>query len=87
MPLKPCYKIVSPPEDLREGKPVVPSEFAVHFDQVFESRAQTRRTLLLTGGVRAEFCPHGLSNVQTIDAASPGTVIHLAAGKILTINF
>ncbi len=39
MKLKPWYKVVTPREDLREGKPLDASEFAVHLDQVRESRA------------------------------------------------
>ena len=39
MPLKPWYKVVTPREDLREGKPLDASEFAVHLDQVREGRA------------------------------------------------
>ena len=39
MSLKPWYKIVTPREDLREGKPLDASEFAVHLDQVREGRA------------------------------------------------
>jgi hypothetical protein len=39
MPMKPWYKIVTPREDLREGKPLDASEFAVHLDQVREGRA------------------------------------------------
>lgn len=39
MALKPWYKIVTPREDLREGKPLDASEFAVHLDQVREGRA------------------------------------------------
>ncbi len=39
MPLKPWYKIVTPREDLREGKPLDASEFAVHLDQVREGSA------------------------------------------------
>lgn len=34
MPLKPWYKTVTPRKDLREGKPLDASEFAVHLDQV-----------------------------------------------------
>src|SRR5882724_4457236 len=34
MPLKPWYKVVSAREDLREGKPLDASEFAVHLDDV-----------------------------------------------------
>ena len=38
--LKPWYKVVTPREDLREGKPLDASEFAVHLDQVREGRAK-----------------------------------------------
>jgi hypothetical protein len=38
MALKPWYKLVTPREDLREGKPLDASEFAVHLDHV---RAKT----------------------------------------------
>lgn len=34
MPLKPWYKVATPREDLREGKPLDASEFAVHLDDV-----------------------------------------------------
>lgn len=37
--LQPWYKVVTPREDLREGKPLDASEFAVHLDQVREGRA------------------------------------------------
>ncbi|MEA1991061.1 MAG: hypothetical protein U9N58_02550 [Thermodesulfobacteriota bacterium] len=37
--LKPWYKVVTPSEDLREGKPLDASEFAVHLDQVRDGRA------------------------------------------------
>ena len=37
--LKPWYKIVTPREDLREGRPMDASEFAVHLDQVRDGRA------------------------------------------------
>src|SRR5437870_908919 len=39
MSLKPWYKVVTPREDLREGKPLDASEFAIHLDQVREGRA------------------------------------------------
>ena len=39
MPLKPWYKVVTPREDLRQGKPLDAAEFAVHLDQVREGRA------------------------------------------------
>ena len=41
MALKPWYKVVSPREDLREGKPLDASEFAVHLEQVRDGRAPT----------------------------------------------
>ncbi len=34
MPTKPWYQVVTPREDLREGRPLDASEFAVHLDQV-----------------------------------------------------
>ena len=34
MALKPWYDVVKPREDLREGKPLDASEFAVHLDKV-----------------------------------------------------
>jgi len=37
--LKPWFHVVQPREDLREGKPLDASEFAVHLDQVRDSRA------------------------------------------------
>lgn len=39
MALKPWYKVVTPREDLREGKPLDASEFAVHLDHVRDRRA------------------------------------------------
>jgi len=37
--LKPWHKVATPREDLREGKPLDASEFAVHLDQVRDGRA------------------------------------------------
>src|SRR5436309_30275 len=37
--MKPWYKIVTPRKDLREGKALDASEFAVHLDQVREGKA------------------------------------------------
>ncbi len=37
--LQPWYKVVTPREDLREGKPLDASEFAVHLDQVRKGMA------------------------------------------------
>jgi predicted AAA+ superfamily ATPase len=39
MPLKPWYKVITPREDLREGKPLDAAEFAVRLDQVREGIA------------------------------------------------
>ncbi|RCK78428.1 MAG: putative ATPase (AAA+ superfamily) [Candidatus Ozemobacter sibiricus] len=39
MSLKPWYKVLTPREDLREGRPLDASEFAVHLDQVRDGRA------------------------------------------------
>ncbi len=39
MALKPWYKVVTPREDLREGKPLDASEFAVHLDHVRDGKA------------------------------------------------
>ena len=39
MAVKPWYKVATPREDLREGKPLDASEFAVHLDQIREGRA------------------------------------------------
>src|ERR1700729_3288361 len=36
---KPWYRVVTPREDLREGRPMDASEFAVHLDQVRDGRA------------------------------------------------
>lgn len=39
MGLTPWYKVVTPREDLREGRPLDAAEFAVHLDQVRDHRA------------------------------------------------
>ncbi len=39
MALKPWYDVVKPREDLRDGKPLDASEFAVHLDRVRDGRA------------------------------------------------
>ncbi len=41
MALKPWYKVATPREDLREGRPLDAAEFAVHLDQVRDGRAPT----------------------------------------------
>jgi predicted AAA+ superfamily ATPase len=39
MALKPWYKVIEPREDLRDGRPLDASEFAVHLDKVREGTA------------------------------------------------
>lgn len=39
MAMKPWYKVITPREDLREGRPLDASEFAVHLDQVRDGKA------------------------------------------------
>src|SRR5262245_295391 len=39
MALKPWYTVITPREDLRSGKPLDASEFAVHLDQVRDGSA------------------------------------------------
>lgn len=39
MGLKPWYKVVTPREDLRDGRPIDASEFAVHLDHVRDGKA------------------------------------------------
>lgn len=39
MSMKPWYKVITPREDLRDGKPLDASEFAVHLDHVRDGRA------------------------------------------------
>jgi len=56
MPLKPWYKVVTPREDLREGKPLDASEFAVHLDQVRDGRAPAVYQRLTLGPVHVRSC-------------------------------
>ena len=39
MALQPWYKVITPREDLREGRPLDASEFAVHLDKVRDNKA------------------------------------------------
>ena len=38
MAMKPWYKVITPREDLRDGKPLDASEFAVHLDHVRDKK-------------------------------------------------
>ena len=44
MKLKPWYKVVTPREDLREGKPMDAAQFAVHLDRVQDGTATKEYT-------------------------------------------
>ena len=48
--LKPWYRVVTPREDLREGKPLDASEFAVHLDQVRDGRTEVLKSFLVEEG-------------------------------------
>jgi hypothetical protein len=49
--LKPWYRVISPREDLRQGKPLDASKFAIHLDQVRDGRAAADYQ-------KYERCPH-----------------------------
>ena len=54
MPIsKPWYKVVTPREDLREGKPLDASEFAVHLDQVRDGTRPDRSIRTRSGSSSA----------------------------------
>ncbi len=89
--IKPWYKIVTPREDLREGKPLDASEFAVHLDQVRDDRAAEvyqnpekffERTYLTTNltGLAAEVVRR-LSSEQTETSAVFNLATQFGGGK------
>src|SRR5438105_11148179 len=91
MPLKPWYKVVTPREDLREGKPLDASEFAVHLDQVRDGRANAdyqnpvrffERTFLTTNlrGLAAEALRR-LSGEKTATSAVFNMATQFGGGK------
>ena len=91
MALKPWYKVVTPREDLREGKPLDASEFAVHLDQVRDGRAPAvyqdperflERTFLTKGltGVAAEVLRR-LSGEKTETSAVFNMTTQFGGGK------
>ena len=80
MPLKPWYKVVTPREDLREGKPLDASEFAVHLDDgavkdVYSFTAGPAITALVkwqidtVGCYAADF--HGSHSILALEAPNP----------------
>jgi len=91
MALKPWYKVVTPREDLRDGKPLDASEFAVHLDQVRDGRAPAvyqkperffERTYLTKGltGVAAEVLRR-LSGERTETSAVFNLTTQFGGGK------
>lgn len=91
MPLKPWHKVVTPREDLRDGKPLDASEFAVHLDQVRDGRAPAvyqkperffERTYLTKGltGVAAEVLRR-LSGEKTATSAVFNMTTQFGGGK------
>ena len=91
MALKPWYKVVTPREDLREGRPLDASEFAVHLDQVRDGRAPSvyqnpehffERTFLTKGltGLAAEVLRR-LSGERTETSAVFNMTTQFGGGK------
>lgn len=90
MALKPWYNVAIPREDLREGRPLDASEFAVHLDQVRDGRApavyQTperffERTFLMAGTGRSRTAaPPGTSDAIT----SPSPLIRTSSASTST---
>jgi hypothetical protein len=91
MALKPWHRVVTPREDLREGKPLDASEFAVHLDQVRDGRAPAvyqkperffERTFLTKGltGVAAEVLRR-LSGEKTETSAVFNMTTQFGGGK------
>jgi hypothetical protein len=91
MALKPWYKVVTPREDLRDGKPLDAAEFAVHLDQVRDGRAPAvyqdperflERTFLTKGltGVAAEVLRR-LSGEKTETSAVFNMTTQFGGGK------
>src|SRR2546427_5177537 len=89
--LQPWYKVVTPREDLREGKPLDASEFAVHLDQVRDGRAPAvyqkpehffERTFLTKGltGLAAEVIRR-LSGERTETSAVFNMTTQFGGGK------
>lgn len=91
MAMKPWYKVVTPREDLREGRPLDASEFAVHLDQVRDGRAPAvyqdparffERTFLTKGlsGLAAEVLRR-LSGEKTETSAVFNMTTQFGGGK------
>jgi hypothetical protein len=62
--LQPWYKVVTPREDLREGKPLDAAEFAVHLDQVRDRRG-SEEYFNPARFFERTFLTHNLANVAS----------------------
>ena len=91
MPIKPWYKLTTPREDLRDGRPLDASEFAVHLDQIRDARAPAvyqdperffERTFLTKGlsGLAAEVIRR-LSGEKTETSAVFNLTTQFGGGK------
>ncbi len=89
--LKPWYKVVTPREDLREGRPLDASEFAVHLDHIRDGNAHPdyrdpvrffQRTFLTKNllGVAAEV-QRRLSGINTEASAVYNMTTQFGGGK------
>ena len=87
MRLKPWYTVVEPREDLREGKPLDASEFAVHLGQVRDGRAQEdyriveamQATLLQVFSSTYVIDVHGSLNAVVVATVRPSEAENLQA--------
>jgi len=91
MAIKPWYKLATPREDLRDGRPLDASEFAVHLDQIRDGRAPAvyqnperffERTFLTKGlsGLAAEVIRR-LSGEKTETSAVFNLTTQFGGGK------
>ena len=75
MAMKPWYKIVEPREDLRKGRPLDASEFAVHLDKVREGTApDDYREQKLEAAVTTDICGKKDSHAIRLDAEAVDTI-------------
>lgn len=77
MYLKPWYKVVTPREDLRDGRPLDASEFAVHLDHVREGEPHLTIKILFDS-LSERFSPRILAPLQLeLSVVFPGLRLRL----------